>query len=1245
MTYKRASFGLMGGLTGLLCFFAILLSTSWGAQLSFYIVKTFAPIEAKYESGALLNDLRLSQLTIKNENALIEVKDLRLQLHLRCFWKNQLCIDELSIASLQLTMHKDNSADNETVVEQPNAPVSFTLPFSVKMKKFYLGKAQINSEKMAIKLANFSSALSVSISATKQMTITIENSMLANAHIVLLKSEAAKVKPVVANTAWPLATLPEIYLPFKLSLKSLIVKALTVTEQSKTGTENSLLSISDAFTRLSWHKTQLSIEKLSSTIGTVGEFALKGKLNFVPPYGVDLTLNSAVSDLALLPQLNNTNQQLLLQGDLSQLVAKVSSEGELALTANMSIDATNENLPYKLSADVTKFTLPDDIADVVTPSTLSLQSEGDLNHQNIALQSNISGFGYQNALLELNADYVDQHFQINTLYFEEPNANNKLNLKGKLQLGDKISWNLTLNSNGLTLPTIDQRLSGRIQGDIKSEGFWQNNEWSVKLINSELTGEINQITLNAKANIDVNHTGKLAPSEVVLHYGDIALNIEGYSDENWHVQGHTNIKSISSLLAQVQGGLNASFEISGPVLHPEVSLQGSVDNILFDQLASDKVNFNVQYSPLNNHQHNITFTSAAINWGDHFINDFNLGSRGNYNQQNINLAWLGDSSVDLVFDSEYSPTNEQVKIDTQTLSLALAKQAFKPDQPINLIYNNSQKTLALNKHCWLGTGAQLCLNQNVHLNLGKDKLALAITANTDLLTPFIPNDMRLESSLEGDVFIGWQQNSMPTIDAGFIINKGHVQVDKEDGLHTLLAWQQGKLNIKLNNSSFLSNVNLLTLDSREILSANTTLSLEDYRFVDTNVTINDFNLSPLQVFTPELSSLEGLLNTQLNIAGELTDPLINGEVKLTKGKTKILGNINNVDEINLAVTFNGKEAIVSGGLNLNNKTASLTGSANWKDELEGQFNFDGESLHFSVPPDVTLTVSPHLIAQINASALKLTGRIEVLDGHLSINKLPQGSVSLSKDVIIVNDKGEQVAKEKPFEILTNIRVLIAEAFKVEGQGFVGRIGGELQISQQPQQPVQLFGSLKIPEGRYRAYGQDLSMTKGNIAFNGPVNNPYVSIQATRSIEKENIVVGIEATGLANSLNIKLFSKPTMQQSETLSYLVRGRGLDAETSDSNTAIGVALGTAITNYSGLLTQIEKLPLINRIEIDGDDKQASIAGYIGEQVYIKYGIGIMEPINELTVRFYLLNRLWVETVSGLENSADIYYSFDIK
>ena len=57
------------------------------------------------------------------------------------------------------------------------------------------------------------------------------------------------------------------------------------------------------------------------------------------------------------------------------------------------------------------------------------------------------------------------------------------------------------------------------------------------------------------------------------------------------------------------------------------------------------------------------------------------------------------------------------------------------------------------------------------------------------------------------------------------------------------------------------------------------------------------------------------------------------------------------------------------------------------------------------------------------------------------------------------------------------------------------------------------------------------------------------------------------------------------------------------------------------------------------------AVISGYIGDRVYLKYGIGVFEPINELTVRLYLLNRLWVEVVSGIEQSGDIYYSFDIE
>ncbi len=54
--------------------------------------------------------------------------------------------------------------------------------------------------------------------------------------------------------------------------------------------------------------------------------------------------------------------------------------------------------------------------------------------------------------------------------------------------------------------------------------------------------------------------------------------------------------------------------------------------------------------------------------------------------------------------------------------------------------------------------------------------------------------------------------------------------------------------------------------------------------------------------------------------------------------------------------------------------------------------------------------------------------------------------------------------------------------------------------------------------------------------------------------------------------------------------------------------------------------------------------MSGYIGERIYLSYGLGIYQPITVLTARLYLRKRLWLEVVSQLENSLDLYYSFDI-
>jgi translocation and assembly module TamB len=282
-------------------------------------------------------------------------------------------------------------------------------------------------------------------------------------------------------------------------------------------------------------------------------------------------------------------------------------------------------------------------------------------------------------------------------------------------------------------------------------------------------------------------------------------------------------------------------------------------------------------------------------------------------------------------------------------------------------------------------------------------------------------------------------------------------------------------------------------------------------------------------------------------------------------------------------------------------------------------------------------------------SLTISGNIDVLNGRYNIEKLPESSVSLSDDVIIVGKNGRTSDKRTSvFDIKTNINVNIDKAFKIEGQGLQSQLFGELKISQKEKHPFQLFGQIQSAKGTFQAYGQKLQIDKGEFTFNGPIDNPYFNLRASRKIKAEDINVGIQITGLTDALNMQLFSSPTMEKAEILSYLVRGRGVDTGTEHSTAAASLLVGFGVTNTLGIFDEIEKIPLINNITIDtegeGDQTQATVSGYVGNRVYLKYGIGVYEPINELTVRMFLFNRLWLEIVSGLEHSTDLYYSFDI-
>ena len=131
--------------------------------------------------------------------------------------------------------------------------------------------------------------------------------------------------------------------------------------------------------------------------------------------------------------------------------------------------------------------------------------------------------------------------------------------------------------------------------------------------------------------------------------------------------------------------------------------------------------------------------------------------------------------------------------------------------------------------------------------------------------------------------------------------------------------------------------------------------------------------------------------------------------------------------------------------------------------------------------------------------------------------------------------------------------------------------------------------------------------------------------------------------------MEVYSEPAMSEAEAMSYLLRGRGLDTGAGADGTAMAVSMAGGVLNRSTIVSELNRIPGVSNIEFGAesteDDTAATLSGYIGGRIYLSYGVGLYEPINVLTTRLYLRPRLWLEVVSRLENSVDLYYSFDIE
>lgn len=560
------------------------------------------------------------------------------------------------------------------------------------------------------------------------------------------------------------------------------------------------------------------------------------------------------------------------------------------------------------------------------------------------------------------------------------------------------------------------------------------------------------------------------------------------------------------------------------------------------------------------------------------------------------------------------------------------EQIWRLEAPASLAYTDNGEIL-FGAHCWRWQDSSVCA-QDQQL-LPDTRIAYQVRQfPMQALAPLFPETFRWQASLNADI-------NLALTDQG---PDGQISIDAGGGTFEFLIlddWETLQHDTLTLTARLQPEVAELTvaLQGPELGKFDLDLAVEpnsESRPIDGQFSLDSLNLAFLSAFAG-IEEVAGEVNGQGRLSGPLFRPQVHGELALTNGRVFDPGLPLPMEDMVLVLEFLGNRADMSGRWQSNDRSSGqLSGFLDWQSEPEIQLNLSGERLPVSIEPYARVEIGPDLTLAFRAGELTVSGRVDVPRGDIEIKGLPASAVSVSEDEVIVGVEQEEPAIRS---MLMDITVVVgADEVTFNAFDVTGNLEGTLRIGNN----MDTRGTLQLVDGRYEAFGQDLDLRRARIIFVGALAEPYLDIEAVRTVD--TVVAGIRLSGPVNAPVTEVFSEPSMPQSDALSYIILGRAPQSQ-GDEGQMSRAALSLGLTQTSKFTQSLgDELGIRNlTLEAEGSGDQSSVvaSGYITDELSLRYGVGIFEPITTVAIRYDLGRYFYLEAASGLAASLDIFYT----
>lgn len=1294
----RLSFWLSLWLMGLFLLLLGLVLSPWGfgwlaeqgAQRGFFSLEQI--------SGSPLDEFKLSGFAMHNGLADIRIGRLELSWSDDCLLDGKLCLDGLLIEGVDVQLKPSTSAGEgkSQETQHDEAAKRIFSPIPIELRALVLRDVSIQlADDTQLHWQQFTSGArfrggTITLLPTRLHGVQVklppepspapaDNILTASSidsAIALHQTQDVQGHPPITTEATSLAerqplTLPTIQLPVSFIVPRLLIDEFQLEGPTPYTVNRLLLSLSGGGHDIRLHHLSLSTPDIDAEL--IANISLRDD------YPLDVELDAHI----LRAPVNGQELHLELHGSIADLEISSVARGPITARLQGQVDGLAPTLPFKLSLETQRVdwplqpigagpadNLPSDMAEHYSVRDLTLLAEGDLQRYTTALKATLSGSALPDEVQAAMTGEGDlEHFVWKPLTLAA--GQGAIISRGEVRWTPNLDVNATVRLDDFSLDAVTEVVKGQLSGDAQLHFAQHETDWEVAIPQLAISGSLQDRPLNLNAQLSGNSDMHWWIDHLELHQGDNQLHARGQIEETIDLSGELNAPALDTLLPELAGSAEGHFLLEGTFDAPRLAMQLTGERLRFAEYALSELQLDANIAGLEDPSLDIALSAGGMESAEQRFSHLGLSLAGRLSEHRLEFSADADygmplSRAALALEGGLNAKRDQYHGRLISLGIDSQQADLRLDRLMAFEVSLTSKSADISPFCLSRQrGGQLCVTQPIQASAEQGQVNLALREfPMDLLALSLPDAWDAEGRTDAQLQARWAPGGQWSLQADA---ESRLALSGRDAYGNPWRLPDSTLGIDLD------------ADHRQA-QAQARLSLAEAGRLQLDLHVNDptgaavlqgrlqaedIQLAPYHTLVTGLQQLEGALNGDITMGGSLSAPRLDGNLVLEDLRARGDEAPIEASDGRLAIALQGNTATLEGFIAAEQGHLEFQGNAGWPslDNWHANLSIDGREtpVMVALPQFGRIHVAPSLEVTINPELLRLRGQVRVPWGRLTASEAPPSAISPSSDEVIISRqedarmRGEaqqalqsQALNDAGMRLDLRIEVILGPDVQLEAYGLESELVGNLEVRQEDG-PLQLYGDVNLEEGRYRAFGQDLIIRKGQVLFSGPATQPRLQFDAIRNPDttEDNVIAGLRVTGSAEQPSLRIFSEPAMDESHALSYLLRGRAPDD--SDSDGALTSALiGLSLSRTGGAVGQLGQVFGIDDLSLDtagsGDESQVVVSGYLFEDLKVSYGVGIFSPIAELTLRYRLLQDLYLEAVSGAAQAVDLIYTFSL-